>query len=249
MARDEDVMVLNDYGLTERTRTNKSGAKKSRYTVTIKSEPLLVNTNPRDLGRGPAEAIAQHLRDSIAGITTIAAPNTLRARKTAERGITKASASMFSPKMAPTYGPVREVYGPTRKQALMPDGEWARKRYSGGRMGLMLPNQSDRAFNDSGRFRDSIVVGPKGDGWVVNVAANRLDPTTTDGLAGLQRITQRLRELVPAWGDAKELMSVLSVRRAVKDALGQAIQKSTERGVALKKQLMSKAFGLLRMVA
>ncbi len=76
---------------------------------------------------------------------------------------------------------------------------WAVKRYSGGRMGAMPPNQSDRAFNDSGRLASSVTAraNEKEGGWTINVAANRLLPSDFKG-DGFARMIVRLRELVPA---------------------------------------------------
>lgn len=77
---------------------------------------------------------------------------------------------------------------------------WARKAYSGGRMGAMPPNQSSMAFNDSGRLAAGVTVNAnkKEGGWTVNAAANRLLPSAFKDLATFQRMMQRLVELVPA---------------------------------------------------
>ncbi len=54
---------------------------------------------------------------------------------------------------------------------------WAKRRYSGGRIGPMAPNQTGRLLNDSGRLAKSIVVGvTSAKEHVMNVAANRLGP-------------------------------------------------------------------------
>lgn len=93
---------------------------------------------------------------------------------------------------------------------------WAMKRYAGGRMGPMAPNQTTREFNDSGRFAASIAVGPgKDDSWRVNVAGNRLNAATASGgAAGVQRIWKRLVELVPEFADMAKLMAASDVVRA-----------------------------------
>lgn len=214
--QDDEIMVLNDYGLARRDRANKSGSVKSRYTVTFKSEPLLVNTDPRSLTKAPAEAIAEHLRQRIQGISEQASKATIAARKVAEK-------------------------------ALADGKEWAVRRYSGGRIGLKQPNQSQKLFNDSGRFADSIAARATKDGWVVNLAANRLDPSTLDGgEAGLLRVVERLRELVPEWGDASQLVNVLSVQRALRKAVADSLQKAKERGLELQKQIMRSALGIAR---
>lgn len=54
---------------------------------------------------------------------------------------------------------------------------WARRRYSGGRIGPLPPNQTKRLLVDSGRLAKSIAVGvTNAKEYVVNVAANRLGP-------------------------------------------------------------------------
>lgn len=190
----DDVLVLNDYGLTRRTTTLKSGATRQRYTVTIKSEPLIASLDPRLLTKAPAEAIANHYRDSIMNISAQAAPATLKKREQAAK-------------------------------ALADGKSWATRRYSGGRIGTMAPNQSDRLFNDSGRLAKSIAVGAIKDGWVVNVAANRFDNKTATE-AAIQHMFDLLKQHVPGWGDPDELNNVLSVRKAMNDATANLIQKA-----------------------
>lgn len=177
----DDIQILNEP--TElRRRESKSG--KARFTVEIRSEPLLHNLSPKDLGRGVAEAIADVLRERVRSISAVAGEATMRARLSALKAFTLGK-------------------------------PWAQRRYSGGRTGPMPPARSDRAFNDSGRFAASIVAQPKDDGFTVNVAANRLDPTTTAGDEGVRRMWNRLVELVPEFGDPRRLMDDLRVRRAI----------------------------------
>lgn len=213
MARD-DVQVINDYGGGHLSRrTSKTG--RSRYTITIHSDPILVNTNARDLSRGPAEAIAQHYRDEIGGITAPISKSTEKTQAAQER-------------------------------ALQAGKPWAGRRYGGGRIGTMQPQRTGRLFNNSGRFIKSIAVAAITDGWIINMARNRADPATTDGEAGLIRMFDRLRQLVPTWGDARELKNVLSVQRAIRTGLAGAIEKANQRTAALKKQLMSQGLGIAR---
>lgn len=216
MARSSDtVMVLNDYGFTKRTSTT----GRTRYTVTIKSEPILVNTDPRALTRGPAEAIAAHLRTRITGINATASPATLRAREVAEK-------------------------------ALAAGKPWARQRYAGGRIGQRQPGQSDNLFNDSGRFAESIAVGAVKDGWVINVAANRLDARTfRGGEAGLLAMVEQLKRFVPEFGDAKRLAEVLPVRRAVNEAVAGMLKKASERTVDLEIARMKAAISAIQSAA
>lgn len=180
-------MILHDYeGGTLERRTRASG--KSRYTVSYRSRPLVINTDPKALGAGPALAIAEHLRQRILGIAQQASAATMRARLSAQAALVRGEA-------------------------------WVRRRYSGGRIGTRPPARSDRLFNDSGRFAESIAARAAGDGYTVNVAANRLDPTTFNGgEPALLRMVARLRALVPEFGDARELANALPVRRAIRDA-------------------------------
>lgn len=209
----DDVMVINDYGLTRRTSTLKSGATKQRYYTVIKSEPVLISTDPKALTRATASAAADHLRQRVQDISAQASPATIKRRQVAAK-------------------------------ALAEGKPWAVQRYSGGRTGTMAPNQSDKMFNDSGRFARSIAVGGTKDGWVINVAANRLDPRTLDGgEAGLVKMVERLRQYVPEWGDANRLMEVLSVRRAMKDVGGEMIRKTKSETVDLMTRLMQSVMG------
>lgn len=103
--------------------------------------------------------------------------------------------------------------------------QWAAQRYAGGRMGALPPNQSDRLFNDSGRFADSIVANASSDGaWRINVAASRLDPKTA-GDAGVLRIWKRLVELIPEFGDAARLMENAILKRTIENVVKERLHK------------------------
>ena len=115
------------------------------------------------------------------------------------------------------------------EMAIQAGRAWAVKRYGGGRMGNMAPNQSDKSFNDSGRFAESISVGAsKDDSWRINVAANRLDSkTATGGAAGVLRIWQKLVSLVPEFADMGLLMQASDVVRARVKAQERMFSKGT----------------------
>lgn len=100
---------------------------------------------------------------------------------------------------------------------------WPTRRYAGGRMGARTPNQSSRAFNDSGRFAESIVASAGKDGSVrVNVAANRLSDRDS---GGAERIWQRLVQLVPAFENPGLLMQENDVLAATTEAARGITQK------------------------
>lgn len=185
----QTTILLNDFGLQRRDRTTASGVK-SRYTVEIKSEPLVHVYNPKAMGEGPATAIAEQLRAAVQNIKALASPSTQRKRLQAER-------------------------------AFQHNKSWATKRYAGGRMGSMQPDSAEGAqgalFNDSGRFAKSIVANAtRDDAWIVNMAANRLDPSTfPDGEGGVLRMIETLRRYVPQWGDARAIAALPAVKQEI----------------------------------
>lgn len=188
-------VVINN-GFT--TRTSASG--RQRVTVEVRSEPLVHNLDPKQLGAGPAAAIAEHLRQRIMGIAARASDATIARRKRAAREAAEGQ--------------------PT-----------AARRYAGGRIGATPPAQSDRLFNDSGRFAKSIVAraaNVDGEGtYIINCAANRLDESTFGkGFAGM---LERLAQYVPEIRNPKLLLDSLPMRRAIKEGMAQMIQKQEAR--------------------
>jgi hypothetical protein len=217
MAND-DIQAIGAVNLQARTRTNASGATKTRYTMEVSGDSILVNTDPKTLGKGPAEAIAAVLRERISSVSAVVSPATMRAREVAAKALAEGKA-------------------------------WAVKRYGGGRIGTMAPNQSDRMFSDSGRFAKSVAVGATSDGYTINVAANRLDPNTLNGgEAALAKIFELLKQHVPEIADARKLLDSIPVRRAIQDGLRAAVKKVDERRLELEKQKMSAAINLAKTV-
>lgn len=103
---------------------------------------------------------------------------------------------------------------------------WAVQRYSGGKMGPMAPNQTDREFNDSGRMAASIAVNASSDGsYRVNVAANRLNGAT----GNFERIWAKLVSLIPEFEDFEKLLNNSFVNAAVQKAVGGTITKTAKR--------------------
>lgn len=199
MAGRSTTVILNQFGggaLERRTRTLASGKSADRYTVTLDAQALALDFDTKTLGAGVAQAITDHLRQRLSEIGADASPATLRARKTEE----------------------------TAFKAGKP---WAVKRFSGGRTGVTPPNQSTRIGNDSGRLANGIVANPtKDNNWIINAPANRLNAQSLGSEAALIRVVNRLREFVPEFGSASELTTVLSVRRAIKDAAGAITKKA-----------------------
>jgi hypothetical protein len=181
----DSVFVINR-GLEQ--RTSKTGRRRS--VIRIDAEPMLVNMDPKSLGKPIAEAIANHLRERIRGITAQAAPATIAYRKRAAKALADGKA-------------------------------WAVKRYGGGRIGSLPPNQSDRLFNDSERMANSIVANASNDNsWRVNVAGNRLDESTA-GASGVERIWTRLVQLVPEFGNIALLFEGNAIARRTLERVAQ----------------------------
>jgi hypothetical protein len=183
MPSKDDVIVIAP-GLEQ--RTSKTG--KQRYTVKVSAEPVYVNLSPRDLGKDIAVAIANHLRERVRGITAIAAPATIKARKVAAKAY-----ALGKP--------------------------WALRRYSGGKTGAKQPDQSNRAFNDSGRFGDSITANAGENSWRVNVAANRLSGPD------VSKIWAKLLELVPEFGNLAGMMEQSDILRARVNTAAKMVRK------------------------
>lgn len=77
---------------------------------------------------------------------------------------------------------------------------WYARRYSGGKIGLMLPQGGTTAMFESGRFLQSLtasITGTRPVRATVNVAANRLDKSTFTASAW-SRFTAQLKRWVPS---------------------------------------------------
>jgi hypothetical protein len=210
MATDDVIVINQGYEV----RTSKSG--KQRVTVVVKSEPVIINTDPKALGRPVAAAIVHHLREKVAGISAKAAANTLRARA-------------------------------TELATFVRGAPWVMKRFSGGKMGSLPPNQSDRAFNNSGRFAKSITGNASSDGsWRINVAANRLDSSTS---GGVERIYQKLLEYVPEFGDPGKLLENDIVRKSIERSMQDMIKKAEATSKSLGIGVARGIFELVRAAA
>lgn len=108
---------------------------------------------------------------------------------------------------------------------------WASRRYTGGRIGVMSPNQSPRLFNDSGRFVRGITASPTRDNnWVINVPANRLNAAQLGSETALKDIFHKLRLHVPEFGSASELLKVPEIQDEVRAAIRVIYDKKRARG-------------------
>jgi hypothetical protein len=210
-----DVMIINQgYEL----RTSKSG--KQRVTIVVKSEPVILNVDPKTLGQPIALAIAKHFQERIKGITAVAAPATIKARQAAAKAVSEGKAWAMK-----RYGGGRMgLRQPNQSDRLFNDS------------GKMWESITATASKDGA--------------WRVNVAASRLNPETlTGGMAALGRIIQRLNDLVPEIQNPALLMQNDILKRVIKNATESAIKKAQARTTELRIEAAKRLFDLLRVGA
>lgn len=181
--------MINNFSKLKQS-TSKLGSVK--YRITIDATPAVLTFDAKLLGKSVTDAIAKHLRERVAAISETASPSTIATRKRDLKRLAKGDSKY----LADRYAPRRKSPAPK-------------------------PGSSDRLFNDSGVFAAGIAVGyAVGNTWVINAPSTRL---TTDNLHGgqtaLVSIYDRLIELVPEIGNPALLRSVLSVRRAINEAI------------------------------
>lgn len=223
----QETIILNDYNgstISQRKRTNLKGKTTSRVSFEIKSQPMVHTFDDEALGRGPAEALREIIGDQIRDIREVALKSTRDRRKSAQKAF-KANAM----------------------------GDADQKRYAGGRIGELEPNQTVRLFNDSGRLGGNLAVGKNRQAagerdWVVNVPVNRFAD-------GTEHLAKRLFALVPALGDPATLRGNPKLEAAVAESIGLVIAKAKNASDAKRLQLkqarrnaLRAALGLVRAV-
>lgn len=212
-APDSNVEILNTWGvddtfLTKRTRTLASGKTQERYTIEVKSEPILVNFDSMVLGAGPAQAIKDLIVTQIQHITADASIDTQAIRA----------------KMAKAYD-AGKTYATKR---------YSGGKTPAARPGSV---SSTKLFNDSGRLTKLAVTQNRTDlTYTINAPNNRLDPSTFRSMGAFQNMVSRLKDLVPAL-DPQKLSSYKDVENAVRASIGDLITKAESIQAAKLKQL------------
>lgn len=229
----QETIVLNEYGLTSRSRTNKKGKTTTRQTIQISAEPLIQNFAALELGKGPSLALAQLVKDQIEAVPAIVKPMTVKSREAALDVMNGTSEKTPSPKMR----------------------AWIKVRYSGGKIGTVLPKGGDQLFNDSGRLA-MITLQPNraytNDAvWEVNVPKNRLDPSTWSGdMASFLAMVERLQKLVPVLGnDRSAIMENKQFVQAIASSVEQIFAANDQRIAGLRGQLAGAQYDLAFQLA
>ncbi len=206
-----NVVILNDGEYYSAKFAERTGGKKARRTIEVRSEPLLFDFDEVALGAKPAEAIREVLRAGIKGIMQVASRATLERRERAKKRLT---------------GGLTDRQDAFRRRGTHYSGAYE-KRYSGGRMGLMVPGQTVRVFNDSGRLAEGLAVrqNPEDKTFTINIPINRLDPSEFKP-GRFEIMLNRLRALVPELADARRLMNHPKVREAIDLSISDMIMKA-----------------------
>ena len=182
----QETIVLNDAGswrLEQRTRTSKGGKVGVRYSLSIDAEPILTNLRGLDLGRGPAAAILELIRQQHRDIGEMAKPSTMARRRAAAKELAGGGSSRLA------------------RGEMTDSGDRVRRRYIAARTASDPPGTSVRVGSDSNTLYNGWFLrqNPAEGTWTVNVPANRLDPETFNGgVAALQAWVDRLVQLIPA---------------------------------------------------
>lgn len=174
--------------------TKTSTSYKSSISISVESEPIVFMLDEGLVAQKAAEMLAQRIREQTGEIAAPVKPATAKARDTAARAFARGEA-------------------------------WALKQFSGGRMGPTPPAVGERrAFNHSGRLRDSIVAAfvSKTKEWRINFAANRWDIKHWGDLGKMQAAFQKWVALVPVLKDAS---ADLGIRQAIKETFAEVIVK------------------------
>lgn len=195
---DEQYRPIINEGFT--TRTAKSG--RQRVTVECESEPIAHNLDPRQLGAGPAAAIAEHLRQRVSGINARPSDATLERRKRFAR-----EAAEGQPTASRRYNGGRiGATPPNQSDRLFNDS---------GRLAKSIVARAASSATSAGQY-------------VINVAANRLDSSTFKAGA-FSAMLDRLAQYVPELRNPRLIADSIPVRRAVEDGMRQMIQKQQAR--------------------
>lgn len=209
-----DVEVINswadgDITLAARRGTLASGAqRKARYSIEIRSEPLLFELNELNLGGELAAAWAQRIRDNIQGIAVPASKATQAMRAKAV-------------------------------DALAAGASWAVKRYSGGRIGTMQPNTTDKLYNDSGRLAHGVHLRQNltDSSYTLNVPANRLNREQFG--RGYDEMVAKLVSLVPMLDPSKAIGDP-AIEKAIKESVATMISKAESNAEAALQRSLAK---------
>lgn len=181
----------------------------ARYTVEVTGDSIVVNTDPKSLGRPVAEAIAEHLKERIRGITAAAAPATIKAREAAAKALAQGKAWAVKRYSGGRIG----SRTPGQHKTLFRDS---------GRLEESIA---------VGATNDGYVVNV--------AANRFSPDTFDGGEGALQQMFAKLKQYIPELADPSKWFDATRVQKAVAESIGDALQKAGERQVDLIRQKAS----------
>lgn len=216
MASQKSITLLQDY-VTERQRTSSSGTK-SRFTLTVKSEPISHTLDEVALGALPAKALRDVLSEQIKAISQPVSAGTSLARKYQRTGY--AAGKPWA---------TRRFSG--GKTGATPPTDSDRMFNNSGRL-------ADGLF---------IRLNPSEHEYTVNVPANRLDPSTFKGTT-FTAMLEKLRELVPGLANPAELAGDPRVQDAVLKTLKDLLIKKQKEGYKATDELLKEGLEIAKQL-
>lgn len=140
-------IVLNAVpkGFRKRSRTLKSGKVKTHYTISVESEPIIAETDPREFGKITVEAFKAEIEKDFRELGDTVKASTSRARKYGLNGL----------RAGKTWAKRRYSGGRTGQKEPKLTNQWGT---DSGRLSEGL----------------TIRANPKNSEWTINVPANRL---------------------------------------------------------------------------
>src|SRR4030067_1222679 len=78
---DETIAINLPPSIKERTRVLKSGKTQTRFSIEVKSEPIIHAFYDKELGRKPAEVLVALLQENIRAFARPVAPTTQKKRQ------------------------------------------------------------------------------------------------------------------------------------------------------------------------
>lgn len=198
-------------------RTNAAGVRgRARFSIEIRSEPLVFNFDELQLGQGPAMAAAAGLQKKIRAVTDPVKASTevtrQRQRAAYERGEAWAKKRFGGPRLGPRP--------PTDSSRFLNFSDTFASSIVG------TENRTEKS-------------------WTLNVAANRLDPRTSRNATEFAFITSALRRLVPEIDDPRLLGEMREVREAVSKSIDDMITTARKLNNKLRVQVLTQALSLL----
>ena len=188
-------------------RTSKSGIRKSRYAITLQSDPILFDFRDENLGPEVADEIRAQLSHQIQSITAQVSPATQRRRRALERAFARGEKYALR-----RFGGGRTGTTPPQQ----------------GR---------NQFFNHSRRLAKGLFVRQvtRERAFFINVPANRLS-TQEFSEQELREMFRLLKQHVPGIRNPASLIREPEVKKAIRESIKSMIGRARDRNAFLRSQ-------------